>query len=105
MSRVGPTVSTNASSSRASSTLTSLSRLIPFSIPLTTDASAMLVMPMISSTWVVSVAGVPHRWASPAATCWAPRPSDVASPKSVAKAARMSTPWPNHPHTAFPMSG
>ena len=85
--------------------MTSLSRLIPFSIPLTTDASAMPVMPMISSTWVVSVVGVPHRWASPAATCWAPRPSDVASPKSVAKTARMSTPWPNRPHTAVPMSG
>ena len=105
MARVGPTVSTNASSSKASSRLTSLRRLIPFSIPLTTDASAIAVMPAISSTWVVSVGGAPHMRASPAVNCSAPRPSEVANPKSVAKTARMSMPWPNRPHTASPMSG
>ena len=74
-----------------------ISRLTPFSIPLTTDVSAMPGDAGDQQDLRVSVVGVPHRWASPAASCWAPRPSDVASPKSVAKTARMSRPWPNRP--------
>ena len=82
-SGVGPAASTNTSSSRArSSRLAWLRRLTPLSNPATTDASAMDVMPAMISTLVVSVSGTPNRWANPAAVCSAPRPSEVASPKS-----------------------
>ncbi len=90
MSRVGPAATTHASRSRASSRLAWLSRLTPFSMPMTTDTSAMAVMPAISSTLVVVEAGTPNRWASPAAVCSAPKPSEVANPKSVATTARVS---------------
>ena len=53
----------------------------------------------------VSVSGISNRKVSPAFACCAPSPSDVASPNSVAKTARISMTWPGQPQMRSPKIG
>ncbi len=74
----------------ASPILISESTFTPPSSPRTTEISAMAVMPVINSTSVVVPNGTPKSSLRPALACVAPKPSDVARPKSVAKTAIVS---------------
>jgi len=102
---VDPKAITNNSSRIASTMLISDRRLTPFSTPSTTDAVAIAVITMISTIFaVVDVLHSKRKW-KPAAACSAPMPSDVASPKNVARTARTSMICPGHPQTRSPKMG
>ncbi len=94
-----------SSSAAASTMLISDSRLTPASSPATTETSAMAVMHPISTTLAVSVASIPNRKSIPPIACSAPKPSEVASPNSVAKTAIVSITWPGQPQTRSPKIG
>ena len=87
---VGPAISTNSSNIPASPMLRLLSTLTPPSSPRTTDTIATKVTPKIIATWVEMPLSIPNRKCRPLAACWAPKPSDVASPKIVASTATIS---------------
>ncbi len=58
---VGPTISTNASNTNASTMLISDSLFTPLSTPATIDRVATEVMPRISTTMVTLPPGMPNR--------------------------------------------
>ena len=72
MSSVGPTAITKTISSSASAMLISDRRLTPASRPATTEASAIAVMPITSTIWVVLPSGTSKRKLRPELACEAP---------------------------------
>lgn len=104
---VGPTTNTKITRIRASTMLMLESHWMPFSTPETADATkAAVSTAMIATSRPVPVFSIQLSSWKPLPICRAPRPSEAAEPKRVAKMARMSmmrptTPW----ECRSPMSG
>jgi hypothetical protein len=84
-------------------------RLLRNCTPLPTPETAERMKNTVRTAMIASAtpvdSPVPQRKFSPLLICCAPRPSEVAVPKSVAMMARMSMVRPAGPWTALPMSG
>ena len=65
----------------------------------------MEVMPAIRITRASAPVPVPYRWLNPPSACVVPKPSEVASPNSVANTASVSMTCPHQPHTRSPRIG
>ena len=72
---------------------------------MTTETVATAVMAAMRMICVGVVIAIPKSCARPALTCWAPIPSDVATPVSVAMIASTSITSPVKPQTRSPSSG
>jgi hypothetical protein len=83
------------------------SHWMPLATPDTADAmNAMVRSTMIETRTVLPTLSTQPLNSSPAPICSAPRPSDAAEPKRVAKIARMSMTRPAGPsERRWPMSG
>ena len=70
---------------------------IPFSKPVLIEMIKMTVATAMTISWTNNVLGTPNMSCIPAVTCMAPRPRDVAIPKTVAKTERISIVLPIGP--------
>ncbi|CPM32890.1 Uncharacterised protein [Bordetella pertussis] len=94
---MGPSTSTNSSSTTASSRLVSDRMRMPRSSPLATEIVASPQLMTMRMICVGMPTGTPNRWFRPLLICATPRPSDVATPNTVPMMAKMSTAWPIGP--------
>ncbi len=85
--------------------LSSDSRRTPACSPDTTDIVANPVTTAMIATWAPREISRPKTWSSPALTCMAPSPSDVATPNRVLTTASTSMASPNGPWIRSPKSG
>lgn len=104
---VGPAMNTNTARIRASTILMLDSHWMPFSTPEIAEATkATVSTAMIRTSSPVPVFSFQFSSWNPLLICSAPRPSEAAEPKSVAKMARMSISLPTPPWACrAPMSG
>lgn len=107
MKIVGPRTKTKSARTKASTMLVLDSHWMPFSTPDTAEKMKQMVSTtMISTSTVLVTSSAQPTILAPEAICSAPRPSEVAEPKSVAKMAKMSMTLPTGPLTwRLPMSG
>src|SRR5699024_8625018 len=97
---VGPSSSAETVSTPASERLMEDIHFIPLPTPETTDAVEINVMAIINTTSkILSAWSTTPKCANPVATCWTPRPTDVATPAIVPKTANTSMVSPTQPHT------
>ncbi|MNR06819.1 hypothetical protein D3C85_1229130 [compost metagenome] len=83
----------------------SLSSLTPRLTPDTAENTATAVITAINPSCTNTELSRPSSRLRPALICCAPRPSEVATPKMVARIARMSTACPQGPSMARPNRG
>jgi hypothetical protein len=105
MNTVGPTTSRNVSSRTASTMLPFDSHWTPRWTPDTAETTNMAVSTAMITTANPFETSTSQRKFIPLLICSAPRPSEVALPKSVAKIASPSMPRPIGPSTRSPSSG
>ena len=103
---VGPSTNTNSARAIASTMLMLDSHWMPLATPETAEATNATVSSamMATSTGVPTSPNQPLNF-SPLPICSAPRPSEAAEPKRVAKIARMSISLPIGPSVRLPSSG
>ena len=98
MNTVGPTTNTNRASTMASTMLMFESHWMPFSTPETAEAMKAAVRTAMTPTSTpLPTLPMPPTISRPQPICRAPRPSEAAEPKSVAKMASMSMTRPAGP--------
>ena len=85
--------------------LTSDNTLTPPSRPRSTEISATAVMDPIRITIAAEPVPQPYRKSNPASACVVPKPSEVASPNSVANTASVSMTCPHQPQIRSPRMG
>src|SRR5699024_322292 len=104
---VGPSSSAETVSTPASERLMEDIHFIPLPTPETTDAVEINVMAIINTTSkILSSWSTTPKCSNPVATCWTPRPKDVATPAIVPKMANTSMVSPIQPLTRLaPSSG
>ena len=107
MKTVGPTTKTKSASASASTMLMFESHWMPFSMPDTAERMKQTVSTtMMAMSTALPTLPMPATICRPEPICRAPRPSEVAEPKSVAKIAKMSMTRPAGPLARFsPKSG
>ncbi len=81
------------------------SRLMPFSSPRATEMQATDVTTAMMSTWTTGDIAMPKSSARPALICRVPRPTEVATPKTVPTSATTSIVLPMGPKTLSPRIG
>lgn len=106
MKTVGPTTNRKNTSSPAAIALPLDSHLMPFSMPLMAERMKHTV----STAMTVMAAprpppSIPNTAPRPPVICRAPRPSEVAVPKTVANSEMMSMVRPGPPRIRLPSSG
>ena len=106
MNSVGPTRNTKTASTSARTMLTLDSISTPREMPLTAERMKQMVSTTMMMTRRLAPALSTQPLNSmPAPICSAPRPSEAAEPKSVAKIASMSMTLPHGPLARDPISG
>ncbi len=106
MNIVGPTTNTNTASVSASTMLMLESHWMPLATPETADSTKQTVRTaMMPTSTPLPTSPRPVTMRRPLAIWMAPRPSDAAEPKSVAKIARMSMTLPAGPLACLPSRG
>ena len=106
MNTVGPTTKRKNASSAAAIALALESHLMPFSTPLTAEITKQAVRTAITTVASDLLPSPrPNTSSIPPVICRAPRPSEVAEPKSVAKIATTSMALPGPCLARAPRSG
>ena len=107
MKTVGPTTKRKSARSAAAIALAFESHWMPRSMPLMAERTKQAVRKAMTKTasHLLPPVSIPKTWGRPPVICKAPRPSEDADPKSVARIATVSIVLPAGPFALSPMSG